>query len=77
MKLSPAQTRILTEFVGFSIRREPDGTIMPYRDEMRTFGALERHGLVRWVDVGKEGYTYNGWVITDAGRTALNGNGTL
>lgn len=73
MKLSGTQKRFLLILEGKHIVRDRnhDGTVMPFRAELRTVASLEKIGMLRWVSAGKDGFTYNGVVITDAGHDAL------
>lgn len=67
-KLSVAQRHALE-----ILRRETRGageTYMPYADHERTFAALARRGLAVWRTVD-DGFRYNGYAITDAGKAAL------
>lgn len=64
-KLSPAQQRFLDVLDGkncFLRWPEKDGTVMPFEGEARTVEILVKLGLIKWVDCGKGGYTYNGVV---------------
>lgn len=75
MQLSMPQKRLLEILIGKKTsirRRERDGTFMPCNQEMRTVASLEKAGMLKWAHAGKDGFTYNGVVITDAGRSALN-----
>lgn len=65
-KLSRAQMEFMqvlqgTKFGGRN-RRERDGTVMPYLTEKSTIEVLVRLGMVKWVNAGENGYTYNGVV---------------
>lgn len=64
-KLSAAQQRFMDQVdgkFGMSMRREKDGTVMPYQSEVKTVAALVRLGVIKWVHAGKGGYHYNGVV---------------
>ena len=66
-KMSDAQYAFLKRLCMRMLGVERDGTYMPYMGEKRTADALERQGLVRYVETGKQGYIYNGYVVTEEG----------
>ena len=66
-KMSDAQYAFLKRLCLCMLGVERDGTYMPYMAEKRTADALERQGLVRYVETGKQGYIYNGYVVTQEG----------
>lgn len=79
MKLSPTQINLMLILAGKNLlrRRESDGSFMPLAAEKRTVDSLAKQELLRWVHAGKDGFTYNGVVLTAAGRAALQLSGHL
>lgn len=75
-KVSSAQMRFLKNFDTKSMpivrRTQKDGTIMPYQSEMRSIDKLIEKGLLKWVEAGKDGYSYNGVVPTEAGAEFIS-----
>jgi hypothetical protein len=70
--LSAPQAAFLADFMRLRLRGpEKDGTIMPFIREQRTVESLVRKGFIRWVSGGRDGYIYNGVVITNSGREAF------
>lgn len=71
MKLSPTQYKFLGIYFGHSWAvTEKDGTYMPYMRQMRTVQVLVANKCIEWQNTGINGFTYNGYTITQLGRAA-------
>ncbi len=66
MGVSPAQLSALKRVRTWAA----GGTYMPFADEVLSFEACERKGLLEYRSVDN-GATYNGYALTEAGIAAL------
>lgn len=68
VKISTPQAKALRTVKQHAKGEDGCRTYMPYRDQMATFQALERKGLVQYRRIEEPEVRYSGYQLTEAGE---------